>query len=321
MSFIMARKKKGDLVNGWVNFDKPLGMTSTEAVSKVRRAYNAQKAGHAGTLDPLASGILPIALGEATKTVPYLMDADKVYRFVIDWRTTTDTFDREGKVTAASDARPTEAAILQAIPKFIGLIEQVPPAFSAIKVDGKRSYDLARAGIEVELKAREVDIYDLKLTRIISNDEAEFSLHCGKGTYVRSLARDLCLELGVCGHVSVLRRARVGAFDEGRTIGLEILNDLVHREPRNAALLKVETALDDIPALPVTEDEAARLKQGREIPLLPARAQALKDALQTRSDAGMVSFPDTVQARLGEEIQALCELRGAQAFPVRIFNL
>jgi tRNA pseudouridine55 synthase len=316
----MARKKKGDLVNGWVCLDKAYEMTSTDAVSKIRRLFNAQKAGHAGTLDPLATGILPIALGEATKTVPYLVEADKTYVFTVAFGTTTDSYDAEGKVTAQSDARPTRDAIEAALSAFIGLIEQVPPAFSAIKVDGKRAYDLAREGVEVELKAREVEIYDLTLDAF-DTDTATFTLHCGKGTYVRSVARDLCLELGVCGHVSALRRTAVGAFELKSAITLEKLADLVHRDAQFAALLGVETALDDIPALPVTQEEAAKLKQGRDLALLPRQIAHVSEALKTRREAGFDEFPNTVQAVMNGSVQALCELRSGRIYPTRIINL
>jgi len=316
----MARKKKGDLVNGWVCLDKSYEMTSTDAVSKVRRLFNAQKAGHAGTLDPLATGILPIALGEATKTVPYLMEADKVYSFTIAFGKTTDSYDAEGRVTAESDARPTREAILAAIPAYVGVIEQVPPAFSAIKVDGKRAYDLARQGVEVELKAREVEVFDLTLDSF-DTDSATLTLHCGKGTYVRSVARDLCLDLGVCGHVTMLRREAVGAFATKSAITLEKLTDLVHRDAQLEALLGVETALDDIPALPVTQDEASKLKQGRDLALLPRQIGLIFEAQKARREAGFVEFPDTVQAVLNGEIQALCELRDGRLFPTRILNL
>jgi tRNA pseudouridine55 synthase len=316
----LARTKKGDPVSGWVCLDKPYDMGSTDAVSKIRRLFNAQKAGHAGTLDPLASGILPIALGEATKTVPYLMEADKVYRFRITWGQTTNTYDAEGAVTATSEVRPDEAAIRDVLPAYVGDIKQVPPAFSAIKVDGKRAYDLAREGIEVELGARIVRVFDLRLEAIISPDEAEFILHCGKGTYVRSLARDICLDLGACGHVSYLRRERVGAFDLTNTKTLDNLTEMVHRAASLEALLPVETALDDIPALPVTEDEAFKLKRGQALTLLPRQVELLKSAFEIRREAGRKEHLRTVQARHEGEAQALCELRAGQLWPTRILN-
>ncbi|WP_443749002.1 tRNA pseudouridine(55) synthase TruB [Asticcacaulis solisilvae] len=316
----MGRTKKGDPVHGWICLDKSYEMTSTEAVSKVRRLFNAQKAGHAGTLDPLATGILPIALGEATKTVPYLMEADKVYSFTIAFGRTTDSCDAEGRVIAESDARPTREALEAAIPAYIGDIEQVPPAFSAIKIDGKRAYDLARQGVEVELKARPVEVFDLRLDAF-DGETARLSLHCGKGTYVRSVARDLCADLGVCGHVSVLRREQVGAFDTRSAITLEKLGDLVHRGAQLEALLAVETALDDIPALPVTQDEASKLKQGRDLALLPRQIALVSEAQKVRREAGFDEFPDTVQAVHEGQVQALCELRAGRLYPTRILNL
>ncbi len=316
----MGRTKKGDPVHGWVCLDKSYEMTSTEAVSKVRRLFNAQKAGHAGTLDPLATGILPIALGEATKTVPYLMEADKVYSFTISFGRTTDSCDAEGRVIDESDVRTTRAALEAAVPAYIGRIQQVPPAFSAIKVDGKRAYDLARQGVEVELKARTVEVFDLRLDAF-DEDSASLSLHCGKGTYVRSVARDLCADLGVCGHVSRLRREQVGAFDTKSAITLEKLGDLVHRGAQLEALLVVETALDDIPALPVTQDEASKLKQGRDLALLPRQIALVSEAQKARREAGFEEFPDTVQAVLEGQVQALCELRAGRLYPTRILNL
>lgn len=317
----MARKKKGELVNGWVCLDKPHGLGSTQAVSLVRRLFNAQKAGHAGTLDPLASGILPIALGEATKTVPYLMEADKVYRFTVKWGLRTETYDLEGEAVEQNDLRPTEDEIRAVLPMFIGDIEQAPPAFSAIKVDGKRAYDLAREGILVELETRPVTVHDLRLERIIGADEAEFVLHCGKGTYVRSIARDLALELGVLGVVSVLRREAVGAFDLNLCTGVENLEDLVHRDAAYEALLGVETALDDIPALPVTLDEASQLKQGRDIPLSFSRVEQANQTLKDRREAGFKEFERTLWAQTDGKVVALGELRLDRFYPTRILNL
>ena len=211
----MSRRRKGEQVSGWICLDKPLDLTSTQAVSRVRRAFNAQKAGHAGTLDPLATGVLPIALGEATKTVPFLMDADKTYRFVVEWGRTTASFDREGAVTATSDVRPTTAEVEAALPAFVGEIQQIPPIFSAVKVDGERSYDLAREGIEVNLEPRPVTIHSARVTEQPDADHVEIEIECGKGTYVRALVRDLAETLGACGHVAALApRTRVGGFLE-----------------------------------------------------------------------------------------------------------
>ena len=313
----MGRRKKGDAVSGWVCLDKPLELTSTDAVSRVRRAFNAQKAGHAGTLDPLATGILPIALGEATKTVPFLMDADKTYRFTIAWGTTTVSFDREGAVCATSDVRPTQEAIRAALPAFVGEIQQVPPIYSAIKVDGERAYDLARAGVEITLDARTVTIQRAELVDA-GADEATIEIDCGKGTYVRALVRDLAELLGACGHVSMLRRTRVGGFCEANAITLENLTEIVHRGAGLEALLPVETALDDIPALAITNEDVFKLKQGRPILLVPRQVEALKARLSTKKgeDASR-----TVSAMSDGKIVALCELRAGRLNPTRVFHL
>ncbi|WP_369057965.1 tRNA pseudouridine(55) synthase TruB [Caulobacter sp. 73W] len=309
----MARRKKGEAVSGWVNLDKPYDLGSTHAVSRVRRAFNAQKAGHAGTLDPLATGILPLALGEATKTVPFLMDADKTYRFVIEWGRTTATFDREGETTAQSDVRPTVEQVQAALPAFIGEIDQVPPAYSAIKVDGERAYDLAREGVEFELKTRKVNIYALSFVAAPDADHVELEMDCGKGTYVRAVVRDLAEALGTCGHVSQLRRTRVGAFTEETAISLETLENFDYDARLSEALLPVETALDDIPALAVTDEDAFRLAQGRPIVLVPRQVETLK--------AQLAQGDRTVSAMNGEKIVALCEMRAGRLNPVRVFQL
>ena len=316
----MGRRRKGDPVNQWICLDKPLNMTSTEAVSKVRRLFNAQKGGHAGTLDPLASGILPIALGEATKTVPFLMEADKTYRFTIAWGATTTTYDREGEVTAASDVRPTPEAVEAALPQFVGEIRQIPPIYSAIKVDGQRAYDLAREGVEVELAARTVTVHSAAVVDAPDRDHIEIEIACGKGTYVRALVRDLASALGAEGHVSFLRRTRVGAFTEGRAITLEKLTDLVHRGAGSEALLPVETALDDIPVLAVTDEDAFRLKQGRPIVLVPRQVEMLRPRLIPRTIGGQ-DASRTVSATLGGRIVALCEMRAGRLNPTRVFHL
>ncbi|MFI4975554.1 MAG: tRNA pseudouridine(55) synthase TruB [Caulobacterales bacterium] len=309
----MARRRKGDAVSGWICLDKPIDLTSTHAVSRVRRAFNAQKAGHAGTLDPLATGILPIALGEATKTVPFLMDADKTYRFIIEWGRTTASFDREGVTTATSDARPAPADVDLALRGFVGEIEQIPPAFSAVKVGGERAYDLAREGVEVDLKPRPVVIHSARVTAAPDADHVELEIDCGKGTYVRALVRDLAAALGACGHVSQLRRTRVGGFDEGRAIGLEKLEELCDRGAASEALLPVETALDDIPALAVTTEDAFRLTQGRSIVLLPRQAEALK--------ASLIPGSRIVAASHEGRMVAICEMRAGRLNPTRVFNL
>jgi tRNA pseudouridine55 synthase len=307
----MARRKKGEAVSGWVCLDKPYDFGSTQAVGKVRWLFNAQKAGHAGTLDPLATGVLPIALGEATKTVPFMMDADKAYRFMIEWGRSTTTLDREGETTATSDVRPTREQVEAALPAFIGEIQQVPPNYSAIKVDGERAYDLARAGEEFELKARTVVVHDARVSAAPDADHVEIEVECGKGTYVRSIVRDLADALGACAHVSALRRTRVGPFGEDRAISLENLEDMSHKAALPEVLLPVETALDDIPALAVTAEDAFRLAQGRPIVLVPRQVENLMARLSGGSR--LVSAMD------GDRLVALAEMRAGKLNPVRVF--
>src|SRR5262245_37695052 len=225
----MSRRKKGEDVSGWVVLDKPDDMTSTHAVAAVRRIFNAQKAGHAGTLDPLASGILPIALGEATKTVPWLMEAQKTYLFTIKWGVSTDTQDREGKAIAESDVRPAPEAIRAALPAFVGEIEQIPPQFSAVKVDGERAYDIARAGETVELEPRMVTVFEAEFVAAEDADFATLRVRSGKGFYIRALVRDLAAKLGAEGHVWKLRRSVVGPFHENDSVTLDALEDLRHK--------------------------------------------------------------------------------------------
>jgi tRNA pseudouridine55 synthase len=309
----MGRRRKGEAVSGWICLDKPYDITSTHAVSRVRRLFNAQKAGHAGTLDPLATGVLPIALGEATKTVPFLVDADKAYRFTLAWGRATATHDREGETVAQSDVRPPPAAVAAALPAFVGEISQVPPAFSAIKVDGARAYDLARAGESVELAARPVAIHSARIVDAPDRDHVTLEIECGKGTYVRALARDLAARLGACAHVSALRRTRVGPFTAASAATLELLEDLGHKARQSEALLPVETALDDIPVLAVTVEDAFRLKQGRSIVLVPRQVEAVK--------AGLKPGSRTVSAMADGMMVALCEMRAGRLEPSRVFHL
>ncbi len=316
----MGRKRKGLAISGWIVLDKPYDFGSTQAVGRVRWLFEAQKAGHAGTLDPLATGVLPIALGEATKTVPFLMDADKAYRFTIEWGASTTTLDREGEITARSDVRPTPDAVAAALPAFIGRISQVPPAYSAIKVDGERSYDLAREGREVALKSRTVAIHEARVSAVPDADHIEIEIGCGKGTYVRAIVRDLAVMLGACGHVSDLRRTRVGPFTEQGAICLENLERLIHKGAGSEALLPVETALDDIPALAVTTEDAFRLKQGRPIVLLPRQVETLRPLLSPRTIGGQ-DASRTVLATHGGQASALCEMRAGRLNPTRVFHL
>src|ERR1700694_1624052 len=259
----MSRRKTGAKVDGWVILDKPVGLGSTPAVSKVRRLFGARKAGHGGALDPLASGVLPIALGEATKTVPFVMDGRKEYCFTLRFGQARSTEDAEGEVTATSDLRPTDEAIRSSLSAFGGEVEQVPPALSALKVEGKRAYDLARAGEPVDLKPRRIVIERLELVGRPDTDHADFVVSCGKGTYIRSLGRDLALALGTVGYLSALRRTAVGPFREEAAISLPKLEALGHIPPLLGVLAPVATALDDIPALALTEAQVGRLRQGQ----------------------------------------------------------
>lgn len=316
----MGRRRKGEDIHGWVILDKPLDITSTQAVSAVRRIFNARKAGHAGTLDPLASGILPIALGEATKTVPFAVEGSKIYRFTVRWGERTTTLDREGEIIATSEVRPSRDRIEAVLPDFIGNIQQVPPAFSAIKVDGERAYDLARSGADVQLEAREVHIEDLRLLDCPSEDMAVLEMRCGKGAYVRSLARDIAHALGTEGHVAALRRIRVAGFTEAESTRLDELEEMAHKGAASEALLPVQTALDDIPALAVTEEESFQLKLGRPIVLLPRQAQELKAQRRPREIAGK-DCTFTALALCDGVAVALGDARAGKFQPSRVFNL
>ena len=256
-------------VHGWLILDKPQGLTSTQALGKVRRLLDGKKAGHGGTLDPLATGILPLAFGEATKLIPYIMDGDKEYEFTIRWGEQRDTDDAEGQVVATSPVRPTADAIRAALPGFTGTITQTPPRYSAIKIDGERAYDLARDGVQVEMQPRQVIIHKLQLLDVLSPDEACFRVACGKGMYVRSLARDLAIKLGTCGFVAALRRTRVGPYDLGAAISLEKLAEMAHKGDAHKALLALRSALDDIPVLHLTASEAQRLRTGQSLLIRP----------------------------------------------------
>lgn len=249
-------------VNGWIVLDKPVGLTSTQAVSKLKRLFNAKKAGHAGTLDPLASGILPVAFGEATKTVPFVQDGEKAYRFTVQWGTETDSDDAEGKVTRTSEARPDPADVAALLPGFIGVILQQPPAFSAIKINGERAYDLAREGEIVDLAPRPVTIHALRLVAS-DRDHAVLEAECGKGTYVRAIARDLGRALGCLGHVIALRRTRVGPFFEADSTPLADL--LEAPEQAHRSFLGVEAGLSELPCVILDRDGAARLRRGQSV--------------------------------------------------------
>jgi tRNA pseudouridine55 synthase len=313
----MARKKKGDAVHGWVVLDKPSGITSTQAVAQVRRIFNAQKAGHAGTLDPLATGILAIALGEATKTVPYVQDAAKIYRFTASWGESRDSDDAEGKITGTSDVRPAGAAIEAMLPRFTGALTQTPPAYSAIKVQGERAYDLARQGEEVVLEPRPVQVYEARLIEAQA-DQAVFEILCGKGTYVRSWVRDMALALGTLGYVSELRRTRIGGFLEKDAVGLETLTPFMHSPAAFAYLKPISTALDGIPALAVTGSDTVRIRSGNPILIRANLFARMKDGFA--GEGGLqgqtVFLKDEADAPV-----ALAEIADGELRPFRVFQL
>jgi tRNA pseudouridine55 synthase len=305
----MSRRKKGNPVHGWLVLDKPSEMTSTRALGIVKRLFAAQKAGHAGTLDPLATGILPIALGEATKTVSFAVEGEKAYRFTVRWGAETDTDDAEGEVVRMSDERPPREAIEALLPRFIGDIPQTPPSFSAIKIAGERAYDLARGGEDVMLEARPVTIDALRLVAMPDAATAVFEAECGKGTYVRALARDLGRALGCLGHVVALRRTRVGPFGEDAAVTLAELESAADEQGAEALttyLAPVEAALADVPSLMVSPSDAAALARGQPV-LIRGR------------DAPLLSGP--IYAHCRGRIVALGEVERGALHPTRVFNL
>jgi tRNA pseudouridine55 synthase len=304
----MARRKKGRAVHGWVVLDKPSGMTSTQAVGAVRRIFDARKAGHSGTLDPLATGVLPIALGEATKTVPYAVEGRKRYRFTVRWGVATNTDDAEGTVIGTSSNRPGRPAIEALLGTFTGAIAQIPPSFSAIKIAGDRAYDLARAGEVVTLHPRTVEVFSLKLVDVSEPDTATFEAECGKGTYVRALARDMGSSLGCLGHLIALRRTRVARFSEADAVSLEALEEASGRSDGllSTYLLPVEAALRELPALNVGQNDAARLLRGQPV-LIGGR------------DAPPASSGHTYATCKGNLI-AVGRIERGEMYPVRVFR-
>jgi tRNA pseudouridine55 synthase len=305
------RKREKRDVNGWLVLDKPVGMTSTHAVSVAKRVFQAKRAGHAGTLDPLASGLLPIALGEATKTVPFVMDGRKIYRFTVRWGEERDTDDAEGRVAETSAERPTPDAIRTLLPRFTGLIEQVPPRFSAVKIDGERAYDLARDGEVVELAPRTIEIHSLELVETPDADHTVLAAECGKGTYVRALARDLGRLLGCFGHVAALRRTAVGPFTEDIAVSLEALQRSGQSEgeapaPPPPPLLPVEAGLAALPALRVSSADAGRLARGQAVLLRGRDAPVMEGWVSVSAQGSLI---------------ALAEIEKGELHPRRIFNL
>lgn len=299
--------------HGWLILDKPRGLGSTQAVGAVKRnlreaGYGKVKVGHGGTLDPLAEGVLPIALGEATKLAGRMLDASKVYDFTIAFGAQTSTLDSEGAIVARSDVRPGAAALAEVLPRFTGSIAQVPPAYSALKVDGQRAYDLARAGETVELATRKVTVFALRaLDGDGASGAATLRAHVSKGTYIRSLARDIALALGTVGYVTYLRRIKAGPFREEQAISLDMLNEIGKGAPLQSHILPLEAGLDDIPALALDPTSAQAVRQGRVLSGLPQGPQGLSDGLHL--------------AKLGPVPVALVEILGGTARVVRGFNL
>lgn len=304
------RRKQGRPLNGWLVVDKPPGMTSTDVVNRVRRGFDAQKAGHGGTLDPLATGVLPVAFGHATKTVPYVMDGTKLYRFTLRLGDARDTDDADGQTVATSDVRPTDAQIAAALPAFIGDIMQVPPAYSAIKVAGERAYDMAREGRAPVLEPRPARVDRFVLVERTDADTAVFEVQSGKGVYMRSLARDLAQACGTVGHVAALRRLRVGPFTEAQAISLDKCVASADNAPASPnLLLPVATALADIPALALTEAEVLGLSNGQAISLVDLMGRIPQTA---DPNGGLV------RAMAGTRVIGLCRLSDGWLKPERL---
>ncbi len=308
----MTASKAVPSIHGWLVIDKPLGVSSAAVVGKVRRSASGAKTGHAGTLDPLATGVLPVALGEATKTMAFAMDGRKRYRFAVRFGEQRDTDDGEGAVVAESAVRPTAAAIEAVLPRFCGRIDQVPPAYSAVKIDGRRAYALARAQEPVTLASRTVIVDTMTLIACPDADHAVFEVGAGKGVYMRALARDLALACGTVGHIAWLRRLSVGPFEEAHALPLERIEAMASLEELQQLLLPVSAALADIPALALTAAEARRLQQGRPVPALPvARRSSFKGITGNAVFCAMTENKPV----------ALAEIKGGEIRPVRVLNL
>ena len=310
----MGRRKSGRPIHGWIIVDKAAGMTSARVVSRVLALTGAAKAGHGGTLDPAATGVLPVALGEATKTVSYVMDGTKTYRFTVRWGEARDTDDAEGRLTGTSPHRPSAEQIRAVLGEFTGTVEQVPPAFSAVKIGGRRAFALARAGQPAAMAARTVWIDHFELAHVPGPDHAEFIVRCGKGTYMRGLARDLAQRLGTVGHVAALRRTQVGRFGEDQAISLEFLESVGHSAPPFAHLLAVETALDDIPALALNVAQADHLRHGR-----PVRVSG--DGGRAFVEVGDLGEGEVLCAMAEGRIVALARFEGGEIRPFRVLNV
>lgn len=308
------RTRRGQPLDGWLLVDKPLEVSSAFVVNRVKRCFNARKVGHSGTLDPLASGLLPIAFGQATKTIPYILDKRKVYHFTLAFGEARTTDDAEGEVIATSDIRPENAQIEKALEGFQGEIWQVPPIYSAVKVHGKRAYDLARQGEIPELKKRIARIDSFRLLERVDRDHAKFEVISGKGVYMRSLARDLAVACGSVGYISELRRLKVGPFDVADAISLDSLVETDRTEAASLdMLLPVETALDDIPALALTAEEALSLHHGKSLEMI-----RMEDRFPFSADP---AFDGIVQVMEGKHFVGICHLEDQRLRPIRIFNV
>ena len=316
----MARRRRGSPVHGWVVLDKPKGITSTQAVARVRGLFDANKAGHAGTLDPLATGVLAVALGEATKTIPFAVEGDKQYRFVARWGEARDTDDADGRPVAWSDVRPIEQQILDVLPRFIGEIMQVPPVFSAIKVAGERAYDLARDGQPPALIARPISIFSARLVEFPDPDHAVFEVECGKGSYIRAWVRDIAQALDTYGHVSELRRLRAGPFSVSAAISLERLEAFGHSPAALEHLRPIATTLDGIPALAVTDPDSVRLRSGNSVLIRAPLYARLMEQSAASEPGGQIDGQTVYLSTAKGEPVALAEIAGGELRPFRVFN-
>lgn len=300
------KRTKHKNINGWLIIDKPRDMGSTDVVNQTRRLLDANKNGHTGTLDPFATGVLPIAFGEATKLIPFVTDGDKEYEFILKFGVETNTDDTEGEIVKTSEKIPSKEEILNILPEFIGKITQIPPAYSAIKIDGKRAYKLARAGQEVKIPERTIEIYYLEYLNQISPDSFSFRVGCSKGTYIRTLGKDIALKLGTVGHLTELRRTKCANFSLEDTILLENLKNMVYEEERLKSLLPIETSLRDIAEIAVSEEDAAKLKHGQ--------------GLSPKTYQGLV--PNTLAlAKHQNCLVALVRIEERKISPIRVFNL